>query len=168
MTPRARRHDAKFVGQLCSGESRAWSQLVEHWSPHLYSYVSYNVATEADARVLLHAILSEVIQTLIGACAMDNLTTLIFSIAYKHVLRYRRQNPDLLSPRGRQVQGTGEIGNDQQSNFLQRLRQFTPEMQQILLLRYLCGVTVPELAQIVGQSEDLLTKVLYRSRAYFQ
>lgn len=164
IAPSSRRRDAKFVGQLCSGEARAWSQLVEHWSPHLYSYVSYNVATEADARLLLHAILSEVIQTLIGAWATDNLTTLIFSIAYKHLLRYRRQNPDLWSPRGRLVQNAGEVGNDQQSNFLQRLRQFTPEMQQILLLRYLCGVTVPELAQIVGQSEELLTKVLYRTR----
>lgn len=168
MVPMYRRHDAKFVGQLCRGESRAWSQLIDHWSPHLYSYVSYNAASEADTRALLRAILSEVIQTLIGARPIHNLTTLIFSIAYQHTLRYRRQNPELLPPRGRLVYGAGETSNDAQSNFLQRLHQFTPEMQQILLLRYLCGVTLPELAQIVGQSEELLTKVLYRTRVYFQ
>lgn len=167
--PMSRRHDPKFVSQLCRGESRAWSQLIDHWSPHLYSYVSYNAASETDARLLLHTILSEVIHTLIGARPLDNLTTLIFSIAYQHTLHYRRQNPGLLLPKLRPgQQNAGETNADAQSNFLQRLHQFTPEMQQLLLLRYLCGVTMPELAQIVGQSEELLTKVLYRSRAYFQ
>lgn len=163
----SRRRDAKFVSQLCRGEAVAWSQLVDQWSPHLYSYISYNAASEADTRLLLHTILSEVIQTLITTRPIENLTTLIFSSAYKHVLRYRRQHPDLLSVHGRLPQDGGETGNDQQRNFLQHLRQFTPEMQQILLLRYHCGVTVPELAQIVGQSEELLTKVLYRTRFYF-
>ena len=168
MLPSWRRHDPKFVGQLSRGESRAWSQLIDHWSPHLYSYVGYNTANEADARLLLHAILSEVIHTLIGGRSLDNLTTFIFSIAYHQTLQYRRQNPGLLLPKGRLGYGASETSNDAQNNFLQRLHQFTPEMQQILLLRYLCGVTVPELARIVGQSEELLTKVLYRSRVYFQ
>lgn len=164
----SRRHDPKFVSQLCRGESRAWSQLIDHWCPHLYSYISYNTASESDARLLLHAILSELIHALIGARPMENLTTVIFSIAYQHTLRYRRQNPGLLLPKVRVGYGIDETDTDAQTNFLQRLHQFTPEMQQLLLLRYLCGVTVPELAQIVGQSEELLTKVLYRSRAYFQ
>jgi len=46
--------------------------------------------------------------------------------------------------------------------FLQTLRQFTREAQQVLLLYYLFEVTLPEIAQIVGQPEETLVKVLQR------
>lgn len=164
--PQGKRRDANFVRQLCDGEGDAWMQLLDHWSPHLYSYVSYNVVTEADVRRLMRLILSELIQTLIGGQAIENLTVVIFRIAYRHLLRYRRQAPDPFGHplwQRKQVAATGEA---LPNYFFQHLQQFSSEVQQLLLLRYVCGVTLPELAAIVGQPEELLTRLLYRTRFF--
>jgi len=164
--PTGKSGDANFVRQLCDGEGDAWVQLLDYWTPHLYSYVSYNVVTEADVRRLMRLILSELIQTLIGEQAIENLTVVIFRIAYRHLLRYRRQAPDPFGHplwQRKQVAATGEA---LPNYFFQHLQQFSPEVQQLLLLRYVCGVTLPELAAIVGQPEELLTRLLYRTRFY--
>ncbi|MCE7986431.1 MAG: sigma-70 family RNA polymerase sigma factor [Caldilinea sp. CFX5] len=164
--PLQKNRDAQFAKQLCNGDGDAWVQLLDQWSPHLYSYVSFNVVQETDVRRLMRLILSELIQTLVGEQPIANLTVVIFRIAYRHLLRYRRQAPDpFASPlwQRKQAAATGEA---LPNYFFQHLQRFSPEVQQLLLLRYVCGVTLPELAAIVGQSEDLLTRLLYRTRFY--
>lgn len=164
--PLRKRREANFVKQLCNGEGSAWVQLLDHWSPYLYSYVSYNVTTEVDVRKLMRLILSELVQTLVSAEPIENLTVIIFAIAYQHILRYRRHAPDPFASNTWQHHQAGAAGDMLPHDFLQHLQQFSTEVQQLLLLRYLCGVTLPELAQIVGLPEDLLTRLLYRTRFY--
>ena len=84
------RKETRWIQQLCAGEATAWAQLLDYWNPRLYSYVIYNGATEAEAERLIHAIFSEVVQTVVGSLPVANLTVLIFSIAYQQVLRYRK------------------------------------------------------------------------------
>jgi len=156
--------ETNFARQLCNGDGDAWVQLLDQWSPHLYSYVSFNVVQEADVRRLMRLILSELIQTLVGEQPLEHLTIVIFRIAYRHLLRYRRQAPDPFANPLWQRKQAAATGEALPGYFFQHLQRFSPEVQQLLLLRYVCGVTLPELAAIVGQSEDLLTRLLYRTR----
>lgn len=57
--------------------------------------------------------------------------------------------------------------DEHQRLFLQTFLQFPLEVRQVLLLYYLFEVTLPELAQIVGKSEEVLLKVLYRFKHYW-
>lgn len=164
--PVQQRKDTKFIGRLCTGDSTAWLQLVNHWSPRLYSYVIYNTESEIAARKVIHAILSEVVQTILSSPCSGNLTILIFSIAYRHVLYYCRQHPTPTPPKLRRSVDATAADSDPGTNFLAGFRQFSPETQQILLLRYLCGVTLPELAQVVGQSEERLARTLHAASDY--
>ena len=172
--PVLRRKETKFIGRLCTGDSSAWIQVLNDWSPRLYSYVVYNTIGEIEAKKLIHLILAEVVQTALRLPRPGNLTVLIFAIAYKHTLHYRRQNPaatpTLLQ---RSTPPTtidpnkidnAKIDNAKGVNFLHSFRQFSLEMQQVLLLRYLCGVTLPELSQIVEQPEETLTKLIQRAK----
>lgn len=164
--PVHRRKDTKFIGQLCSGKPTAWIHFVDLWGPRLYSYVVYNTATEADAQDLMHYILAEVVQAMVGSLRAANLTILLFSIAHHHVLHYRQQNFGAIPPKQRQVVQFNNLGNGQEPKFFHSFRQFSPETQQILLLHYVCEVGVPELSQIVGQSEEGLRKTLYQAKLY--
>lgn len=161
-----RKNNTKFIKRLSAGESTAWVQLITRCSPYLYSYVIYNVGNEAVARRLIRAILSEVIHTLASLRRVTNLTVLIFSIAYRHVLHYRRHIVDPLPSMQWPFASTSAAGDEHSANFFHTFYQFTPEVQQVLLLYYVCGVSVTELSQIVGQSETLLRKVLYRAKLY--
>lgn len=172
-TPVLRRKETKLIGRLCTGDSSAWIQVLNSWSPHLYSYVTYNAIGEIEAKKLIHSILTEVVQTTLRSSRPGNLTVLIFAIAYKHVVYYRRQNSTAtLTPPPHATPSvtinpdkidTSKIDNTKGVNFLHSFRQFSLEMQQVLLLRYLCGVTLPELSQIVGQPEETLMKLIRRA-----
>ncbi len=168
----AKRKEQRFIGQLCAGQPQAWLQLLDRWSPRLYSYVVYNVGNENEARKLVHLILSDVIHTLIDAPKVPNLTILIFSIAYRRTLRYRQQNlPPRLPRRSEDTQvdeRDDQKKTEQEAYFIQRLHRFSLEAQQLLLLRYVCGVTLTELSQIIGQPKEVLAQTLYRAKLYLQ
>lgn len=169
--PLSKKQETKFVRQLSAGQSAAWAQLIERWSPRLYSYIYYNLENEADSRRLMHEILAEAIHTVIDSPHITNLTVLIFSIAYRHILSARRRHSTYNPPLRRQARRTTRthasgFASDSQTKFLRTLRQFTPEIQQILLLRYHCGVNLSDLSQIVGQSEEVLAQTLYRATRY--
>jgi len=148
------------IGRLYNGEPAAWLRLVERWSPRLYSYIIYNAVSEAEAQKLLYLIFADAIQTIIGSLRVANLTVLIFSIAHYHVLHQRRRSGNPLFPPQPAAAASTVVGETQGSDFLRTFYQFAPEVQQLLLLRYLCGISLPEIAQIVGQPEALLTKTI--------
>lgn len=157
------KEETKWMQQLCTGEATAWEQLLDYWNPRLYSYVIYNGATETDAQRLIHSIFSEVVQTVVGSLPVANLTIVIFSIAYQQILRYRQQT---LDPALKQLPPAIQLADpdhDPWAGFFHIFYQFTPEVQQILLLRYLFEIPLSEISQIVGQSEELLTKILRRA-----
>lgn len=160
----SRSKEATWAQQLCAGEATAWQRLMEHWSPHLYTYVLYQGLTEAETQTLLHAIFAELVQNVVGKLRITNLTVLLFSIASQQVLNYWRQKP-VASPKQRLPALSTEANADQQ-RLLHALRQFAPEAQQVILLYYLYELPLPEIAQIVGQPEEILTKVLYRFKYY--
>lgn len=149
-----------WVGHLSAGEPAAWLELMEQWSPRLYTYLLYQGIGEAAAQTLLQAIFAEVVQRVVGALRVTNLTVLIFAIASDHILRHRRQTADPTPPSPGNAVADTLPGPTRW--LLQSLWQFTPEVQQVLLLHYLFEISLPEIAQIVGQPEDRLTKVLYR------
>jgi DNA-directed RNA polymerase specialized sigma24 family protein len=157
--PVPRSKEAKWVRQLAAGESTAWLHLMEQWNSRLYTYVLYQGLTESETQLLLPVIFAEVVQSVVGKLRVTNLTVLIFSIASQQVLDHCRQRP--LAPPKAQAP-VSRLDDEHQRLFLQTLRQFTLEAQQVLLLYYLFDVTLPEIAQIVGQPEAILLKVLYR------
>ena len=160
------RKETLWMQQLCAGEAAAWAQLLDYWNPRLYSYAIYNGATETEAQKLIHSICSEVVHAVVGSLPTVNLTVLLFSIAYQQILRYRERS---LDPALKQVPPAIQLANpedDPWAGFFQIFYQFTPEVQQILLMHYLLEISLPEIAQIVGQSEAVLMKNLHRAKFY--
>jgi len=160
--------EARWVRRLCASVSTAWAQLIAHWSPRLYSYVLYNVESEGDAQALVQVIFAEIVQAVVGSLRIANLTILLFSIARRHVLRYRARQVPGFSPSHPHLLATDSTNateNQQSASFWACFQQFTPELQQVLLLHYLCGVSLPEISQIVGRREEELLRVLHRAQS---
>lgn len=161
--PVPRSKDANWVRQLAAGSSTAWVQLMEHWSPRLYTYLLYQGLSEPETQTLLQTIFAEVVQQVRGGLRVTSLTVLLFSVASQQVVNhYRQRTPDPLKP-----QLLAETIDEHQRLFLQTFLQFPLEARQVLLLYYLFEVTLPEIAQIVGKSEEALLKVLYRFKHYW-
>ncbi len=162
--------EARWARRLRAGDSTAWLQLIEHWSPRLYSYVLYNVETEDEAQVVVQAIFAEIVQTVVGSLHIPNLNVLLFSVAYQQVLRYHQQRRYLPAPPYppffTSADMPTDVPEDQSATFWENFQKFLPECQQILLLYYVCGVSLSEISQIVGEQESVLLRVLRQAKAY--
>lgn len=163
-----RKKEARFIKQLCAGEAEAWATLVEQWSPRLYSYFTYNMVSEADTQRLVQHIMSELVGELVGASGFTNLAVLIYSVAYQHMLHFRRQRAKPTAAQQRLLEQPAEGNFRPRLHFLTNFRQLRDETQQILLLYHLCEMSVAEIAQIVDQSEERLAKTLRQAQCYLQ
>jgi len=163
-----RKKEARFIRKLCAGEPQAWANLVEQWTPRLYSYFIYNTGNDLDAQRLTQHTLSELVGEMIGATGSARLTVLIYSIAYQHALHYRRQRPKLPAIQPWSLEQPAEGNFRPRLNFLTNFRQLRDETQQALLLYHLCDMNVAEIAQIVDQPEERLAKMLRQAQHYLQ
>lgn len=167
-----RRKEQQFSRRLNLAQPAAWVQLVNRWSPKLYTYIAHNVDSEDEIRMLMHRILADVVRSVVRKSPTENLTVLIFSTAYRYVLRYRWQYPNALDAHSEATSNAVSASplnrRNQKSSFLHRFHQFSLETQQLLLLRYVCHVELSDLSQIVGQPEDVLIQTFHSANLYLQ
>lgn len=139
-----------WLHQLAAGEPTAWTRLLEEWSPRLYHYITANGVSEVEAQSLLSSIFATVVPQVVGTQPVANLTVLLFATAYPPMVRYCHQRTT--AQRQPAFVPTAAATPDPQTLQLrQMLQQFSPEVQQIALLYYLCNVNVAEISQIVQQ-----------------
>lgn len=166
--PIAHRKETESIQQLSAGEPIAWAQLVENWSPCLYNYLIHNAVSEAEVPKLMREIFSELVQTFSASLRVANLAVLIFAITYHHVLHYRRQYHARMGKKQWPSVAAANGDDGKARDFPRIFQQFSPDVQQILLLHYLYGISLREISQIVGQPEVLLTKTLHHAKSYLQ
>lgn len=159
--------DRAFLKGLCQGQSNAWLHLLEIWSPRLYSYVIYNTYSEDDAQALLQRTFSLVMRCVINEAprlqTLSQLTVLLVSTLYRLILHYQQQFGIPLFDILHHQQPVDRL----QQKFLATLQQLTPTVQQMLLLRYLVGLSVGELALITGYGIAAVVVILRTAALHF-
>ncbi|MEZ4676865.1 MAG: sigma-70 family RNA polymerase sigma factor [Caldilineaceae bacterium] len=142
----------------------AWQQLIEFWSPRLYSYVVYSTHSEVDAQHLLQQAFATVVQSLVESTHVCDLTVIVVSALYRTVARYQQEfgAPSL------DAEYLRALVNPGQPRFIDALKQLAPQVRQLLLLRYCVGLTVTELAPITGCSASALSALFRAATQHFQ
>lgn len=158
-------HDALFLQRLQAGDQLAWSTLVEEWGPRLYNYLVYNTRCEEDAQDVLSETLMGLVQSIRSFDGNVTLATFIYSIAYRKVADYWRRSPQTVElPASLSVAGPSLAGIE----LAEALDELPELAQQVLLLRYHVGLSVAEIADILGRSYKATESLLSRVRNQFQ
>lgn len=158
-------HDTAFLQRLQEGDQEAWAALVEEWSPRLYNYLMYNTRSEEDAQDVLSETLLGLVQSIRTFDGNVTLTTFIYSIAYRKVADYWRRSketyelPGWLSTAG---------PTSMRIELVEALAELPEQAQQALLLRYHVGLSVAEIAEVLGRSYKATESLLSRVRRQFQ
>jgi RNA polymerase sigma factor (sigma-70 family) len=156
----------EFLRNLAEGHPAAWRQLLESISHRFYSYVYYNTHSEVDAQELLQAAFVQLAPLLMGRLqplqTLSQLTVLIASTIYRYVIDYQRRWG---APAVTALSGRTEIDNA--DPFWQRLPQLSPNVRQLLLLRYLIGLTVAEVAAVTGYAPNAIIAMLRTAQQHF-
>lgn len=168
-TPRKTRHqttasapEVRLLERLQRRDPNAWTLLIDTWSTRLYSYLLYNTHCDSDAQALLQEIFAIIMQIILQTTTyIHNLSVLIATTAYQAVVRYHQQRGR--PPLDRLTYLAQSTDPEQAQRFIRRFIRLTPELQQILLLRYHSDLTLTELAQVFGKSilelQNLLTRM---------
>lgn len=157
-------HDLTFLQQLKDGDHNAWEALVDEWSPRLYNYLIYNTRSEDDAKDVLSETLLGLVQSIRTFDGNVTLTTFIYSIAYRKVADYwRRSKQTYELPVWLSTAGPSSI----RIELVEALAELPEQAQQALLLRYHVGLSVAEIAEVLGRSYKATESLLSRVRRQF-
>lgn len=157
--------DASFLQRLQEGDETAWVQFLADWKPRLYRYLTYNLRSASEAEDVLGDTLLAVVQAVRNFDGKVTLSTFVYSIAYRKVADYWRR-----------LQVTQELtewiptsGPDYiRLEVFEALAELPEQAQQALLLRYHVGLSVGEIAEVLGRSYKATESLLSRVRRQFE
>lgn len=157
-------HDEALLQRLKEGDEAAWATLVDEWSPRLYNYLTYNTRNEDDAQDVLSETLLGLVQSIRTFDGNVALSTFIYSIAYRKVADYWRRSRETYElPLWISTAGPTSM----RLELAEALAELPEQAQQALLLRYHVGLSVAEIAEVLGRSYKATESLLSRVRRQF-
>lgn len=148
--------DTAFVAALQAGDPEAWEKFANRYSTKLRQYLSYRLPTAESIDDVLSEIFIGTVRT-IGQFANDvSLSTFVYSITHRKIADYWRRQTTTVALADVTITETHEL--------LSRLPEV---MQNALLLRYYVGLSIVEIAQILGRSFKATESLLSRARQQF-
>jgi len=157
--------NADFLRRLQEGDDLAWSQFVEEWTPRLYSYLKYNLRNAGETEDVLSETLLAVVQAIRTFDGKVTLATFVYAIAYRKVADYWRR----LKVTQELTESLMTSGPNHTSlEVYEALAELPEQSQQALLLRYYVGLSVAEIAEVLGRSYKATESLLSRVRRQFE
>lgn len=157
--------DPEFLRRLQSGEELAWQQLLEEWQDSLYRYLCYNLPSTDIAQDTLGETFVALVQAIQRFDGNVAISTFIFSIASRKVADYYRRRkltsalPETLTVRG---------PSSDALEFGEAFASISPHYREALLLRYHIGLSVSEVADVLGRTYKATESLLSRGRRELQ
>jgi RNA polymerase sigma-70 factor (ECF subfamily) len=156
--------DMAYLHRLQAGDSQAWEQFMDEWSTKLYNYMLYNTRNEDDAQDVLMDTLTGLVQSIKNFDGNAKLSTFVYSIAYRKVADYwRRSKVTVELPMTLSIAGPTSLGVEMQ----EVLAELSEPAREALLLRYYAGLSVAEIAEVLGRSYKATESLLSRVRQQF-
>lgn len=153
-----------FLLRLQQGDQLAWQQLIDDWGEKLHKYLQTKLPTREDAEdVLNETMLGTVngIKNFDGAAAIS---TYIYNIANNKVADfYRKRKGVNLTELTEQVP-MGSSPNSAGIELHETLAKLPENSREVLILRYHVGLSVSEVAEVLGRSYKGTESLLSRAR----
>jgi RNA polymerase sigma factor (sigma-70 family) len=158
-------YEAAFLHRLKEGDESAWKTFLDEWNPRLFRYMKYNLRDATEAEEVLSETWVALVQAIRTFDGKVTLATFIYAIAYRKVadhwrrLRITHELTELIT--------TGEDHHTRVEVY-EALAELPEQSQQALLLRYYVGLSVAEIAEVLGRSYKGTESLLSRVRRQFE
>lgn len=167
--------DVALLRSAAGGDADAVRRLVDDLGPIVYGFVYARVGgNEAVAADLVQETFLEAVRSAPGFRGDSALSTWLCTIARRRVGRhYERERRQEVARRGLQLlHGDGELADpatgdddvDRRDEIVRALGGLSPLHRQVLVLKYLDGQTVEEIAAALGRSRVQIQSLLQRAR----
>lgn len=163
--------DEKLLKKVISGDTPAYGVLYERYSDEIYRYVYYRVAknsleTEDLTQVVFIKAWDVILQ---NRTENYNFRALIYKIARNLTIDYWRTSKTELSidellmksviPKPEQQ----IILNEESDELVQAIRELEPKLQEVVICRFINGLSHAETARSLGRTEGYVRVLQYRA-----
>ena len=163
--------EARLVARASDGDAEAFGNLYERHLDDIYRYVYYRVSNRQDAEDLTETIFLK---------AWEGMATYepqkapfqawLYRIAHNTVIDHYRTRKDT-APISDYPFLTDEATGPSEQVFLRqqaaqltdRIKQLTPDYQEVLILRFVNGMTTAEAAEVLGKSNGAVRVLQHRA-----
>ncbi len=134
-------------------------------APRIFRYIYHRLGN----RDLAQDLTSEVfVRFLRSGTTPDNLTAFLYRIAHNLVVDYLRRNPALLSLDETAVADRADPTDFaeiemERATLRRAVARLTPEQQQVIVLKFVEGLSNDEIAQVLGKSAGAIKALQHRA-----
>lgn len=168
--------DSSLIKQAIDGDSEAFGVLYVRHMDAIYRYIFYRVGQEVDAEDLTEEVFIRAWEALPNyQIGQFPFTSWLYRIAHNLVIdHHRKRKPDPMPDLEIHHSGSGRSNEDQLLQKLdsvmlvEALRHLDQEEQQVLLLRFVEGLSHREVADAIGKSEGASRIIQHRALATLQ
>ena len=161
----------QWVRRAQQYDDQALSALCELFYPDIYSYFYYRVPDPADVQDLTHDVFLRMVEAIRSFDPTRGaFRTWLFGIAHHRLVDYRRRqalrhhqalSETLANPHDvPAAQAEGTLTRERLRRALGRL---TEDQRQVIILKFIEGLSNTEVAQILGKTEGAINALQYRA-----
>jgi RNA polymerase sigma-70 factor, ECF subfamily len=165
--------DAEIIAKVLGGDTDLFGVLVERYSNEFARYAKYMTGSEDDAADAIQDSLVRAYRSLRRCHDRMNFKGWLFRIVSNqcktHLTRRRRRSTEPLSDEAISVPSAADPVGDAETADVRRkvheaLQQLPTEQREVLVLKYVEGLSLPEMAEILSAGVSALKMRLLRAR----
>ena len=165
--------DERLVGRAQKGDQGAFAEIYKRYQPCVYRYVYYRVADVSTAEDLTAAVFVRVVEKLGGFRYEGRpLLSWLYTIARNIIIDHRRGSDAsrLVSLEEEIVDSSGDVERAVERRLTQdrlavALADLTEEQQQVIILRFVEGMTLKEVGRLLDKSTGAVKALQHRGLA---
>jgi RNA polymerase sigma-70 factor, ECF subfamily len=165
--------DAAVIRRVLEGDVEAFAVLVDRYQDEFAGYAKYMTGSLDEAADIIQESLVRAYRSLRRCQDRANFKGWFFRIVSNqcktHLARWKRRETESLSERADELQAREDPGSDAEAADLRRrvhqaLQELPADQREALVLKYVQGLDLPEMARLLKASVSALKMRLLRGR----
>ena len=163
--------DEKIIKTVISGDTRAYGVLYERYLDEIYRYIYYRVAKNSlEAEDLTQVVFIKAWDVILQNRTENyNFRALIYKIARNLTIDHWRTLKTELLIDEQLMEGANPkleqqiILNEESDELVQVIRELEPKLQEVVICRFINGLSHAETARSLGRTEGYVRVLQYRA-----
>src|SRR3989338_8896044 len=153
--------------RLRQGDTEAFGFIYESYAERIYRYIYFRVSDQGVTHDLVQEVFLQTWEYVVARKPVDNLQSFLYRLAYHKVVdhyRLKERQTILIEELPENAQAAATEESDLEMHFLKKhIQRLKPEYQDIVLLRHVEGLSIREIADILGKDTNNVRVTLHRA-----
>ena len=165
-----------LVQRASAHDPHAFAQLYDRYVARIYKYIYYRIGTSTSVEDLTAQVFLKAWESIDGYRWTERpFAAWLFRIAHNLIIDYYRQHREFVSlddltPHHDNAPGLDDLAHSHLNHDLlrQAIAKLTEDQQQVIILKFLEGYQVEQIADILGKDERAIRSLQHRALATLQ